>query len=163
MSRPVTIVRHLHPLAGSAWWIGATLIALLIAVPLAVVVVTLFDAPSASWREVVGYGVLGTYVKGTLIMLLGTGLLASVFGIGAAWTVTGWKFPGRRFFSLALMFPMAIPTYVEAYAYDFAKHDLRDPLMLWIRERFGAEAMSQANGIFNYVLAIFVMALVLYP
>ena len=163
MSRPVTIVRRLHPLAGSAWWIGATLIALLIAVPLAVVVVTLFDAPSDAWREVVGYGVLGTYVKGTLIMLLGTGLLASVFGIGAAWAVTVWEFPGRRFFSLALMFPMAIPTYVEAYAYDFAKYELRDPLMLWIRERFGAEAMSDANGIFNYVLAIFVMALVLYP
>jgi iron(III) transport system permease protein len=163
LSRPVTIVRRLHPLAGSVWWIGATLIALLIAVPLAVVVMTLFDSPSASWREVVGYGVLGTYVKGTLIMLLGTGLLASVFGIGAAWTVTVWEFPGRRFFSLALMFPMAIPTYVEAYAYDFAKHELRDPLMLWVRELFGAEAMSEANGIFNYVLATFVMALVLYP
>ncbi|MFP6875143.1 MAG: iron ABC transporter permease [Verrucomicrobiales bacterium] len=163
MSRPVTIVRRLHPLAGSAWWIGATLIALLIAVPLAVVVVTLFDAPSDAWREVVGYGVLGTYVQGTVIMLLGTGLLASVFGIGAAWTVTVWEFPGRRFFSLALMFPMAIPTYVAAYSYDFAKHELRDPLMLWVRERFGAEAMSDANGIFNYVLATFVMALVLYP
>ena len=163
MSRPVTVVHRLHSLSGSVWWIGAALIALLIAVPLVVVVATLFNSPSEAWREVVGYGVLGSYVKGTMIMLLGTGILASVFGIGAAWAVTVWEFPGRRFFSLALMFPMAIPTYVAAYAYDFAKYELRDPLMLWVREHFGADAMLIANGVFNHGLAIFVLALVLYP
>ena len=142
---------------------GTALIALLIAVPLAVVVATLFDSPSEAWREVVGYGVLGSYVKGTMIMLLGTGVLAAAFGIGAAWVVTVWEFPGRKFFSLALMFPMAIPTYVAAYAYDFAKHELRDPMMLWVRENFGAGAMMDANIVFNHALAISVLALVLYP
>ena len=163
MSRAFTTISRLHAFSASAWWMGTALIALLIAVPLAVVVATLFDSPSEAWREVVGYGVLGSYVKGTMIMLLGTGVLAAAFGIGAAWVVTVWEFPGRKFFSLALMFPMAIPTYVAAYAYDFAKHELRDPMMLWVRENFGAGAMMDANIVFNHALAISVLALVLYP
>ena len=163
LSRLFTTGSRLYYLSTSAWWIGAALIALLIAVPLAVVVLTFFDPPSAAWREVVGYGGLGSYLKGTIIMLLGTGLLASVFGIGAAWVVTVWDFPGRKFFSLALMFPMAIPTYVAAYAYDFAKYEVRDPMMLWIREKFGPGAMMDANIVFNHALAVFVLALVLYP
>ena len=146
----------------SIWWFGAIVIALVIASPLGVVVGSLAQAPGEGW-QLVSELLLADYIKGTLVMVAGVGALTLFFGVGAAWTVTVWEFPGRRFFSLALMLPMAIPTYVAAYAYAFAKFEIRDPLLLWVRERWGAEDMSDTGVVFKHELAILVMSLVLYP
>ena len=36
---------------------------------------------------------------------------------GAAWLVTAYDFPGRRVLDWALLLPLAVPTYIVAYAY----------------------------------------------
>ena len=60
--------------------------------------------------------VLPRYLQNTLILMLGVGVLATAVGTGAAWLVTMHRFPGRRWLDHALLFPLANPAYIGAYA-----------------------------------------------
>ena len=146
----------------SVWWVGALVIAVVVIGPLAVVGGSLMRPPGEGWHLVADL-LLPSYVKGTVIMVVGVAVLTLLFGVGSAWIVTVWEFPGRRFFCFALLLPMALPTYIAAYGYSFAKYDVRDPFVLWVRSHWGMEAMAGATSVFNHGLAILVMALVLYP
>ncbi|MED6299036.1 MAG: hypothetical protein VX860_03005, partial [Verrucomicrobiota bacterium] len=140
-------------LSTSWWWISALLISLVLIAPLSVIAKSLISKPGEGW-ELISELLLADYIRGTLIMIIGVGALTLIFGVGSAWVVTVWEFPGKKFFSLTLMLPMAIPTYVMAYGYSFIKYDVRDPLMIWIREHWGPAIMSQSTEIFNHFLAI---------
>ena len=144
------------------WWLSAAFIAVVLFSPLTVVLSSLFKAPGEGWELITEY-LLVDYILGTIIMTLGVGLTALLLGVGSAWIITVWDFPCKRFFSLALMMPMAIPTYVMAFGYSFVKYDIRDPLMLFIKNNWGAVIMSQCNEIFNYGLAILILSFALYP
>ena len=144
------------------WWLSAAFIAVVLFSPLTVVLSSLFKAPGEGWELITEY-LLVDYILGTIIMTLGVGLTALFLGVGSAWIITVWDFPCKRFFSLALMMPMAIPTYVMAFGYSFVKYDIRDPLMLFIKNNWGAVIMSQSNEIFNYGLAILILSFALYP
>ena len=94
----------------------AIIIALLIALPMLTVMLSLFQT---------GDGVLGhlietrlpLYVLNTLELCLIVGVGVTVIGVGAAWLVTMCVFPGRRVMEWALALPLAFPAYVLAYAY----------------------------------------------
>lgn len=56
-----------------------------------------------------------------LVILVSIGV--GIIGTGTAWLVSMCEFPGRRFFEWALIVPLAIPTYILAYAYtDLLSH-----------------------------------------
>ncbi|MEM9617362.1 MAG: iron ABC transporter permease [Pseudomonadota bacterium] len=57
------------------------------------------------------------YLVGTIVLCGLVSVGALVIGAGAAMIVTLADFPGRRFFTIALALPFAIPAYVAAYAY----------------------------------------------
>ena len=64
--------------------------------------------------------VLPDYALTTAILLLGVAWGVASMGIICAWLVATCDFPGKRFFEWALILPLAMPTYVMAYAYtDF--------------------------------------------
>ena len=64
--------------------------------------------------------VLGRYLKGSVIFVIGTLTLSICVGVSTAWLVVCCEFPGRRFFEWALILPLTIPTFIAAYAYfDF--------------------------------------------
>jgi iron(III) transport system permease protein len=46
-------------------------------------------------------------------------LLTLVLGVLTAWMVTRFEFPGRRFWEVGLVLPLAMPTYVLAYVYNY--------------------------------------------
>ena len=106
--------------------------------------------------------VLLRYLKGSFILVLGTALISILVGVSCAWLVSCCEFSGRRFFEWALILPLAIPTYIAAYAY-FDLLDLLNPLLIWVRTNFSFDAMSQLNDILVYIVTIFVLASVLYP
>jgi iron(III) transport system permease protein len=66
------------------------------------------------WPHLASY-VLPDALRETLVLLAGTGALAAAVGVGAAWLVTGYSFPGRRWLEWALLLPLAMPTYIVAY------------------------------------------------
>ena len=46
-------------------------------------------------------------------------LLALALGVSTSWIVTRCEFPGRRFWEVALVFPLAMPTFVLAYVFNY--------------------------------------------
>lgn len=46
-------------------------------------------------------------------------LLALVLGVSTAWIVTRCDFPGRRLWEVALVLPLAMPTFVLAYVFNY--------------------------------------------
>lgn len=64
-----------------------------------------------------GSSVILTALPDTAVLMLGVGLLAGVIGTFAAWLVTAYDFPGRKILEWALLLPLAMPTYIVAYAY----------------------------------------------
>jgi iron(III) transport system permease protein len=80
--------------------------------------------------------VLPRYLANTVILMLGVGLLSALMGTGAAWIVTMYRFAGQRALRVALLFPMAIPAYIGAYALvDFT--DYSGPLQTALRGVMG--------------------------
>ncbi len=63
--------------------------------------------------------VLPSYALTTVYLLALVALGTFAIGVGAAWLVTMTRFPGVRFFEVALVLPLAFPAYVLAYAYTF--------------------------------------------
>lgn len=61
--------------------------------------------------------VLGRYTLTTLALVALVAVGTFAIGVGAAWLVTMTRFPGVRFFEVALVLPLAFPAYVLAYAY----------------------------------------------
>lgn len=51
----------------------------------------------------------------TLILLAGIALIAGSIGIVSAWLVSLYEFPGRRLLEVALVMPLAFPTYLAAF------------------------------------------------
>ncbi|WP_416897886.1 MAG: ABC transporter permease [Minwuia sp.] len=60
---------------------------------------------------------LPVYVANTVTLMAGTGAVSLAFGVGAAWLVSRYDFPGRRIMEWALLLPAAVPAYIVAYTY----------------------------------------------
>lgn len=121
-------------------WSALTLLALLVAILIAVPVLSVFSnvlvgGTSDTWSHM-AQTVLPEFIRNTVILCIGVGLGVSSIGITTAWLTTMLEFPGRRFFEWALILPLAVPAYVMAYAYtDFFQ--FVGPVQTWLRETFG--------------------------
>ncbi|MGK9168092.1 iron ABC transporter permease [Inquilinus limosus] len=75
------------------------------------------------WSHLFAY-VVPPALGQTVTLLLGVGILVTVIGTSTAWLVTAYDFPGRRQLEWALLLPLAVPTYIIAYAYLDILHPL---------------------------------------
>jgi len=100
-----------------AWFLAALLIAGVVLLPVALVLLHLMDPEGPAWAGLRDT-VLADYVTNTVTVGLGGFALSLVFGISSAWLVSVYRFPLSRFFGHALYLPLAIPTYIVAYAYS---------------------------------------------
>jgi iron(III) transport system permease protein len=105
------------------WQHGAVLIALAMLAPLLALGWSAAQGSAGLWSHIVQY-VLPTATANTLLLLLGVGLWVTALGTGSAWLVTAYEFRGRRWLSWALLLPLAVPTYIIAYAYLDLLHPL---------------------------------------
>ena len=104
------------------WLIGAMLIAAVVVAPMLSVLWLAFHPTENIWPHLIS-SVLPRYMSNTLILMGGVGLLTAAVGTGAAWLVAMYRFPGARWLDYALLFPLAIPAYVGAYALvDFLQY-----------------------------------------
>lgn len=116
----------------------AIIAALLVCVPIAVVVASVFLHDQGTWAHLAST-VLPGYVGNTVVLVLGVGLGVSFLGVGTAWLVTACRFPGRRALEWMLVLPLAAPAYVLAYAYtDFLQFS--GPLQSALRSAIGWQA-----------------------
>ncbi len=150
-------------LAFDGWTVAAALIAALPAVPILSLALTALGGSFGGWPELAAY-VLPTAIRDSAILLAGVGLFAAVVGCGAAWLVTAFDFRGRRSLEWMLLLPLAIPTYVAAYAWLDLTHPL-GPLQSGLRAMLGYTSPRQFRlpDIRGMGGAIVLLGLVLYP
>jgi iron(III) transport system permease protein len=109
---------HLRP-ARAAIASVAVLAALLALAPLASLIALAFADTGDLWIHLARY-VLPFALLQTALLLGGVAAVTIVLGVGTAWVVTTFEFPGRRALTWLLPLPLAIPTYIVAYVYaDF--------------------------------------------
>lgn len=108
--------------------------------------------------------VLGDYVVNTVTLIGMTVVMVFVIAVPLAWLTVMCQFPGVRYLSWLLVFPLAIPPYLLAYLYT----DLMDyagPVQTFLRALFGWE---NVNDYWFFDMrsipgASMVLSLVLYP
>jgi len=153
------------PSAARARWLTwlTVAVAALVTLPIVSVASNLFSGgTSGTWSHLAAT-VLPEYIATTLLLCLGAGGGALLFGVGAAWLVTHFEFRLRRTFEWALVLPLAMPAYVMAYTYtDLLQYS--GPVQSWLR---GVTGWSRADYVFPDVRsqggAMLMFAAALYP
>lgn len=146
------------------WQWMATAIALLVLLPLfALAWTALQGGQDGLWGHVARY-VLPVAARNTLALLAGVGVLVVAIGTGAAWLVTAYDFPGRSIAAWALLLPLAVPTYIVAFAYLDLLHPL-GPVQEAIRALLGHEGPRDFRlpDIRGLAGCIVLLGFVLYP
>ncbi|WP_051903811.1 ABC transporter permease [Neorhizobium vignae] len=98
------------------WLICAVIVAALVALPVVGLFLQAIQGSPGLWQHL-ATTILPISMVDTIILLLGVGIVSAVIGTTMAWLVTAYSFPGRRTLEWALLLPLAVPTYIIAYAY----------------------------------------------
>src|SRR5262245_48506835 len=150
--------------ATALWWTAVpALLAVVMALPLATVAVLSLTAPAGVWPQLARTVLPATLVD-TAILLMGVGLLTLTFGACTAWLVTMCRFPGRALLDRLLVLPLAMPTYIVAYAY-VELLDYSGPLQGLLRSAFGWSSARDYwfPDVRSMGGAILVLSAALYP
>ena len=147
---------------GGLWCIAALFIAVCVSIPVLVVTSSVFVPTGEVWDHLAAT-VLPRYMTNSALLLVGVGIGTFIVGVGTAWLVTMYQFPGRALFEWALILPFAVPAYVLAYTYtgifEFAgpvQTMMRDAFD-WSRHDYWFPAVRSLSG------AMWMMTFVLYP
>ncbi|MEY4697813.1 MAG: hypothetical protein RIT14_2241, partial [Pseudomonadota bacterium] len=145
------------------WSVGAVLIAAVVLAPMLAVVWIALHPTENIWPHLMDT-VLPRYFRNTLLLMGGVGLLTAAVGTGAAWLVVMYRFPGSRWLDYALLFPLAIPAYVGAYALvDFLQY--AGPVQGALRAAMGWETARDYwfPEVRSRGMAVIVLSAALYP
>jgi iron(III) transport system permease protein len=144
------------------WRFGLVGCAALLSLPVLVILASLFMPFSETWGHLADT-VLGDYIGNSLLLVAGVCAGTFVLGVSAAWLTAMCEFPGRRFFSWALMLPMAMPAYIIAYTYT-GLLDFAGPVQAGLRALFdwgyGDYYFPDIRSLGG---AVCMLSLVLYP
>lgn len=148
-------------------WDGLSLIAgvvaLLVAMPIIALVVMALSGNLDSLRHIAST-ILPRASVTTILLLAGLAIVTGVIGSVCAWLVSFFEFPGRKIFAWALMLPLAVPTYISAYAFvEF--FTFTGPVQTLVRNLGGYSSARDYwfPDIRSLPGAVLVLSLVLYP
>ncbi len=162
---------------GRSWWsptlsrvrgtifltLACWTVALLIAMPLGALAVIAASGDLESLSHL-SATVLPRSTLTTLLLLGGIAALTGSMGAICAWLVSFYSFPGRNIYAWALMLPLAVPTYISAYAFvEF--FTFTGPVQTAFRNVFGFESARDYwfPDIRSLPGAVLVLSFVLYP
>ncbi|MCD8432489.1 iron ABC transporter permease [Tenacibaculum finnmarkense genomovar ulcerans] len=134
------------------WSIFLLIIVLFVAIPILTVFINLFYGPGETWGHFLEH-LLPNYLKNSLILIIGTSILTLFFGISSAWVVSRYHVPFRKQLEWLLIIPLAIPSYITAYAYAG----------IFDYGGIVAKVFSLKIDVMNHAGLIFVLSISLYP
>ena len=139
------------------------LVALCVIAPVITLAWFAFNGSLSHWSHLLSF-VLPQAFRNTVLLLLGVGILVTCLGVGSAWLITAFQFPGRRVLSWALLLPLAVPTYIVAFAYLDILHQI-GPIQTLLRDILGYDSPRQFRlpDLRSLPGAIFLLGFVLYP
>lgn len=145
------------------WLIASGAVTLLVLAPIAALAVTAAAGSPDLWAHLFAF-VLPVAARDTVILLVGVGVVSAVVGTASAWLVTAYDFPARRTFSWALLLPLAVPTYIVAYAYLDVLHPV-GPVQTALRAVLGFDSPRDFRlpDVRSMTGCILLLGFVLYP
>ena len=148
-----------HPLLSAA----AVFAAAIVLMPAIAIVVIAATGGVDNWPHLLS-NVIPRATLRTLILLAGVATVTIAIGAGTAWLTAVHEFPGRRILDWALLLPLAVPTYVVAFAYLDLLHPI-GPVQTAIRAVLGIESPRDFRlpDIRSLPGAILLFGFVLYP
>lgn len=144
-------------------WIFLILLAAAVLAPLVSLAVFAFRGDAEIWSHLTAY-VLPRATRDTAILLAGVAVITAAVGIGAAWIVTAFEFPGRSSLCWLLPLPLAFPTYIVAYVYVDIFEPI-GPVQSAFRALMGYSTAAEYwfPSVRSLPGAILIFSLVLYP
>ncbi len=144
--------------------VGAALFtAAIVLMPLIAILMIAAGGSGDDWPHLIS-NVLPRATLRTLVLLTGVAAATAVTGVLTAWLTASCEFPLRRLLTVLLVLPLAIPSYLSAYAFGQFL-DFTGPVQTALRAAFGFA--TRRDYWFPEVRttggAILVMASVLYP
>lgn len=145
------------------WHAGLWLAAGFALLPVLALAWVAMQGSGALWPHLLAH-VLPRALLNTALLLGGVGVITAAIGTGCAWLVAAHRFPGCDALGWMLLLPLAVPTYIVAYAYIDLLHPL-GPLQGALRALLGYESPREWRlpDLRSLPLAIVLIALVLYP
>ena len=136
------------------------LVGSLLLVPLLALVATAFVTFDAAALAHLARTVLAETMAVSGLLAAGTLVGTLLIGISCAWCIERYHFPGRQALSWMLVLPLAMPSYVIAYAYtDLLQYS--GPIQLWLRTAFGWR--GRLPDVRSLTGAIVLFSFVFYP
>jgi len=129
-----------------------------IVIPISTIFFKLFYGPGESWNHVLEYLLLD-YSLNSLYLITGCTFLTLIFGVSSAWIISRYKLPFQKLLEWLLILPLAIPSYITAYAYA-GFFDYGGSLELMLRS---IGLTSTKLSVTNIYGLIFVLSISLFP
>src|SRR5688500_3170048 len=148
-----------HP-AAHVWRLIPFLVAGIVLIPVGTVVSSLFTPTGEVWQHL-AETTLPDLLVNTFWLALGVLVGVTLLGVSLAWFTAACAFPGRRFFSWALLLPFAMPAYVTAFV-ALGLFDYIGPVQTALREWLGPDLFWFPN-VRSRTGVIIVMVLAFYP
>jgi iron(III) transport system permease protein len=146
--------------ASWGWRLIPFLVAALVLVPIGTIISSFLAPTDDVWQHLVET-TLPSVLVNTFWLALGVGSGAALLGVSLAWFTAVCEFPGRKFFSWALLLPLAIPAYVTAFV-ALGLFDYTGPVQTMLRSWLGPDLFWFPN-VRGRLGVIIVMILAFYP
>ena len=97
------------------WYISSFFISIAVAIPILTICVGFFENTS-NYYSILKDTFLIDYINHSIILLLGVLFSTFIIGVGSAYLVSFYNFPGVNFFKWGLILSFAVPPYIYAYS-----------------------------------------------
>tara|TARA_Y100000590_G_scaffold110950_1_gene126514 strand:- start:587 stop:2194 length:1608 start_codon:yes stop_codon:yes gene_type:complete len=138
------------------WYISSFFISILVALPIITVFLGFFETTS-DYFSILKNTFLLKYISNSIFLLAGVLFLSFIFGVGAAYCVSFYEFPGVSFFKWALILSFAVPAYIYAYSLT-AFFENYGTLFSILTYFFGAyeynSFIPKVDGLFGSIISI---------
>ena len=158
-SAPSSIARPRHP-----WvFVTALIVSALVLLPILSLAYVALSGTSDDWPHLLA-NVLPRAAGTTILLIAMVAATTAFVGVASAWAVVAYEFPLRRTLSWAIVLPLAVPSYLAAYAFAEFFH-YSGPVQSLVRSVFGFQTIRDYwfPDIRSTPGCAFVLSSVLYP
>ena len=140
----------------NSWYISSFLISIIVIIPI-LTIFTSFFQDTSHYFEILKETFFLEYIINSLLLLFGVLFLTFFLGVGSAYLVSFYEFPGSNFFKWALILSFAVPPYIYAYSL-FAFFENYGTAFTILKFLFGDGNYNQHipkfSGMFGLILSI---------
>ena len=140
----------------NSWSTSSFLISVIVIIPILTIFASFFQ-DTTNYFEILKESFFLEYILNSITLLVGVLFLTFIFGVGAAYLVSFYDFPGSNFFKWALILSFAVPSYIYAYSL-FAFFDNYGTAFSILKFLFGEgeynKHIPKFSGMFGLILSI---------